>query len=291
MKLNNAQNLTLAAACSIAIASFIIAKSSASGGGGPGFGSQNNPGMQGSQFGRATANGTGTQPTEGGPGFGPGNNPGVEGSAYGRSIASDASSGRSDGHASFFHSSNAEEVIDTDADSGKAKGKSAEDHADTTGTHVLTRISSESGVSVNTLQAQKSATGLGYGDLEAANLLAKASGQSFDGIVAKFKAGEGLGKIAHDMGLNLGKIVSDAHRSHLGQEKAENTGKQGSIIPGPGIREDSILYTGINKGVNAVPSATVSSRPSFTSGVSPVPSATVSKGVNPVPSATMSPRP
>src|SRR6266702_2874337 len=120
MKLSIAQTLTAAAASVIGVALFIIAGSSANGGGGPGFSSQNNPGVQGSQFGQAAANGTGTQPTSGGPGFGPGNNPGVEGSAYGRSTASDASSGRSDGHdASFFHSSEKEEVIDTDADSGK----------------------------------------------------------------------------------------------------------------------------------------------------------------------------
>jgi hypothetical protein len=104
--------------------------------------------------------------------------------------------------------------------------------------------------------------------LEAANLLAKASGQSFDDIVAKFKAGEGLGKIAHDMGLNLGKIVSDAHRSHPVQAEGA-AAANGSVIPGPGIRENSILYTGIT----------------------PVPRAAVSKGVNPVPSATMGPRP
>jgi len=111
--------------------------------------------------------------------------------------------------------------------------------------------------------------------LEAANLLTKASGQSFDAVVAKFKAGEGWGKIAHDMGLNLGKIVSDAHRSSLKnsgkqlvQEKSENGGKR-SLIPGPGIHEDSIIFTGI----------------------SPIPSATVSRGANPVPSATMSQRP
>jgi hypothetical protein len=139
----------------------------------------------------------------------------------------------------------------------------------------LTRISSESGVPVDTLQAQKSATGLGFGDLETANLLTKASGQSFDAVVAKFKAGEGWGKIAHDMGLNLGKIVSDAHRSslknsgkQLAQEKSENSGKR-SLIPGPGIHEDSIIFTEI----------------------SPIPSATVSRGANPVPSATMSQRP
>jgi len=262
MKLSIAQTLTVAASSCIGLALFIIAGSSANGGGGPGFSSQNNPGMQGSQFGQAAANGTGTQPTSGGPGFGPGNNPGVEGSAYGRSIANDASSGRAG-------SSGREEVIDTDSDNGKGKARSEEaretNHADTTGdTHVLTRISNETGVPVTTLQAQKSGTGLGDGDLETANLLAKASGQSFDSIVTKFKAGEGWGKIAHDTGLNLGKIVSDAHRS-----SASENSETSSLITGSGVRENSILYTGIT----------------------PIPSATVSRGINPVPSATMSLRP
>jgi hypothetical protein len=282
MKLNIEEKLTVAAASCIGVVLFVIAESSASGGGGPGFSSQNNPGMQGSQFGQAAASGTGTQPTGGGPGFGPGNNPGVDASAYGRSTASDASSGRSDGHGAHSGSaSDKEEVIDTDPDSEKGKARSEESRqtndADASGsTHVLTRISSESGVPVETLQAQKSATGLGFGDLETANLLTKASGQSFAAVVAKFKAGEGWGKIAHDMGLNLGKIVSDAHRSslknsgkQLAQEKSENSGKR-SLIPGPGIHEDSIIFTGIS---------------------SPIPSATASRGANPVPSATMSQRP
>jgi hypothetical protein len=283
MKLNIEEKLTVAAAFCIGVVLFVIAGSSASGGGGPGFSSQNNPGMQGSQFGQAAASGTGTQPTEGGSGFGPGNNPGVEGSANGRSIASDASGRRSDGHVAHSGSaSDKEEVIDTDADSEKGKARSEDsrqtnDAAASGSTQVLTRISSESGVSVDTLQAQKSATGLGFGDLETANLLTKASGQSFDAVVAKFKAGEGWGKIAHDMGLNLGKIVSDAHRSslknsdsgkQLAQEKSENSGKR-SLIPGPGIHEDSIIFTGI----------------------SPIPSATVSRGANPVPSAAMNQRP
>ena len=151
-------------------------------------------------------------------------------------------------------------MIDTEADNGKGKARSEEarqtNHANTTGsTDVLTRISSGTSVPVSTLQAQKSTTGLGYGDLENANLLAKASGQSFNNIVAKFKAGEGWGKIAHDMGLNLGKIVSDTHRSHSGQGKVEVS--KPSIIPGPGIPENSILYTGITP----IPSATMSPRP------------------------------
>src|SRR5438552_18755008 len=78
---------------------------------------------------------------------------------------------------------------------------------------VVTRISDETGVPVDTLQAERASTGLGYGELENAHLLANAAGQSFDDIVAMHQAGEGWGKIAHDNGLNLGRIVSNAHRS------------------------------------------------------------------------------
>ena len=77
----------------------------------------------------------------------------------------------------------------------------------------LTRISNETGVPVATLQAERTSTGLGWGGLEKAHLLANASGQSFDTIAGKFQGGEGWGKIAHDYGLNLGKVVSGARRS------------------------------------------------------------------------------
>jgi len=69
MKLDVGQKLALAAASFVAVALCVIAGSSASGGGGPGFSSQNNPGMQGSQFGQSAASGTGTQPTQGGSGI------------------------------------------------------------------------------------------------------------------------------------------------------------------------------------------------------------------------------
>jgi hypothetical protein len=79
----------------------------------------------------------------------------------------------------------------------------------------LTRISNETGVPVATLQAERTSTGLGWGGLENAHLLANASGQSFDTVAGKFQGGEGWGKIAHDYGLNLGKVVSGArHSSH-----------------------------------------------------------------------------
>src|SRR5881227_4312853 len=90
---------------------------------------------------------------------------------------------------------------------------------------VLTRISDETGVPVDTLQAERASTGLGYGELENAHLLANASGQSFDDIVAMHQAGEGWGKIAHDNGLNLGRIISDAHRSSQATMHAQNLSK------------------------------------------------------------------
>src|SRR5881394_2926221 len=84
------------------------------------------------------------------------------------------------------------------------------------------RISAATGVPVDTLQAERASTGLGWGELENAHLLANASGQSFNDIVAMHQAGEGWGKIAHDNGLNLGRIVSDAHRSSQGTAHAQN---------------------------------------------------------------------
>ena len=84
------------------------------------------------------------------------------------------------------------------------------------------RISAETGIPVATLQAERASTGLGWGGLEKAHLLATASGQSFETIVGKFQGHEGWGKIAHDYGLNLGKVVSSAHRSSQATLHAQN---------------------------------------------------------------------
>jgi hypothetical protein len=100
------------------------------------------------------------------------------------------------------------------------------------------RISDETGFSVDTLQAERASTGLGWGELENAHLLANAlaangSNLTFDDLVVMHQAGEGWGKIAHDNGLNLGRIVSDAHRSSQAALHAQNTqtvhGKSSSI--------------------------------------------------------------
>src|SRR4030095_5948222 len=69
-----------------------------------------------------------------------------------------------------------------------------------------------------------------------AQLLANAAGQSFDNIVALHQGGQGWGKIGHDNGLNLGKIVSDANRSSQATAHAQNRnavhGKQATTVHG-----------------------------------------------------------
>jgi hypothetical protein len=97
----------------------------------------------------------------------------------------------------------------------------------------LDRISTATGVPVETLQAERASTGLGWGGIEKAHLLANATGQSFDNIVALHQSGQGWGKIAHDNGLNLGRLVSNANRSNQAASHAKNTqtvhGKSSSV--------------------------------------------------------------
>ncbi len=87
----------------------------------------------------------------------------------------------------------------------------------------LDRISAATGVPVETLQTERASTGLGWGEIEKAHLLANATGQSFDNVVALDQSGQGWGKIAHDSGLNLGKLVSNANRSSRAASHAKNT--------------------------------------------------------------------
>ena len=102
------------------------------------------------------------------------------------------------------------------------------------------RISNATGVPVATLQAERASTGLGWGSLEKAHLLANASGQSFDNIVALHQGGQGWGKIARDNNLKLGTLVSNAHRSSNATTHAKNRqtthGRSGDVAKGHGAK-------------------------------------------------------
>src|SRR5205809_6871438 len=102
----------------------------------------------------------------------------------------------------------------------------------------LDGISAQTGIPVSTLQGERASTGLGWGELENAHLLANAlaangSNLTFNDLVAMHQAGQGWGKIAHDNGLNFGRLVSDAHRSSQAALHAQNTqtvhGKSSSV--------------------------------------------------------------
>jgi hypothetical protein len=113
------------------------------------------------------------------------------------------------------------------------------------------RISAATGVPVATLQAERASTGLGWGSLEKAHLLANASGQSFDNVVAAHQSGQGWGKIARNNGLKLGTLVSNAHRSSNATMHAKNTqtmhGKSGThVSKGSGARTSTTR--GMNHG-------------------------------------------
>jgi hypothetical protein len=108
----------------------------------------------------------------------------------------------------------------------------------------LTRISAATGVPVETLQAERASTGLGWGGLEKAHLLANATGQSFDDIVALHQSGQGWGKIAHDNGLNLGRLVSNANRSGQAASHARNT----QTVHGKNSRVHGRSATNIGRG-------------------------------------------
>jgi hypothetical protein len=120
----------------------------------------------------------------------------------------------------------------------------------------LDRISAATGIRVATLQAERTSTGLGWGSLENAHLLANATGQSFHDIVALHQSGQGWGKIAHDNGLNLGRLVSDAHRSSQATTHAQNTqtvrGKSARTARGKGatiIGRGHTAKTGTTRGL------------------------------------------
>lgn len=111
------------------------------------------------------------------------------------------------------------------------------------------RISTQTGIPVATLQGERTSTGLGWGELENAHLLANAlaangSNLTFNDLVAMHQAGEGWGKIAHDNELNLGKIVSAAHRSSRATAHAQNL----SMVHGKSTTVHGKSATNIGRG-------------------------------------------
>jgi len=87
---------------------------------------------------------------------------------------------------------------------------------------VLASMSKSTGVPAATLEKQKSKSGLTYGDIFAAHSIAKASGKSFDEIVALKAKGQTWDQIAEANGVEAG-----------GKKKLTATGPSPSPSPTP----------------------------------------------------------
>lgn len=123
---------------------------------------------------------------------------------------------------------------------------------------VYDTISRETNVPVSVLQDQRTRYGLGYGGLLIGNSLAAETGRPFDEIAALRQSGRGWGDIARQYNVDLGRVVSRAHRadsvftgdnnSKRDQMKAEKfvnghdarDGKLDSTGPGHSARRSSV---------------------------------------------------
>lgn len=79
-------------------------------------------------------------------------------------------------------------------------------------TYGTNAISRETNVPMFVLEEQRTRSHFGYGGLAVANILALATGKTFDEIVALKSSGSGWGRIAQDNNVELGSIVGRLDR-------------------------------------------------------------------------------
>jgi hypothetical protein len=81
--------------------------------------------------------------------------------------------------------------------------------------HVYDTISRETNVPVTVLEQERTRYGLGYGGLLIGNSIAAETGRPFEEIVALRQSGRGWGDIARQYNVNVGHVVSRAHRADV----------------------------------------------------------------------------
>lgn len=76
----------------------------------------------------------------------------------------------------------------------------------------LQAISRDTGVAVDALRERKTATGMTYGNLRMALLVAEALRRSFEDVTAEFQAGKPWHRITGEAGLSLKEVERIARR-------------------------------------------------------------------------------
>lgn len=80
---------------------------------------------------------------------------------------------------------------------------------------VVDAISRETGVPAPIIQEQRTQYGLGYGGLLIANSLAVETGRPVNELIALKQSGRGWGEIAQQYDVNVGRVMSRAHRADV----------------------------------------------------------------------------
>ena len=113
---------------------------------------------------------------------------------------------------------------------------------------VYDTISRETNVPVAVLEDQRNRYGLGYGGLLIGNSLAAETGRPFDEIVTLRRNGRGWGDIARQYNVNLGNVVSRAHRADTVFQQSGNLKrdamKASKFVNGHDARDGKLDGTG-----------------------------------------------
>ena len=106
------------------------------------------------------------------------------------------------------------------------------------------KLASQFGVSVEVINRQQRQSKLGLGEIAIANALAQQSGKSFEEIVALFEAGpretRGWGKLARDLGVNLGQAISAMKQ--VGDQSEER------MVTGRSVEHSELGAAGFQRG-------------------------------------------
>jgi hypothetical protein len=243
--------------------------------GNPGFNSENNPGVLGSEFGRSTAGAAGDN--------------GAGSSDFGRTTAADAGSNGSDRpvRSSIFAGKNGETIVERNIEK---TGKGEE----TAGKHASEK-------SEVTKKFESSLLYAGITPIPSATPGAKDFGPTnnpgLDHMSQQGLSSSEFGRTTAEAARTDAKTLPELAVSpkptprghHYGWEKGEHN-PHASLSPALTTTTTAEAVPAETPGVNPVPSANPSAPPSgtFNPGISPIPSAPESRGINPVPSATVS---
>jgi hypothetical protein len=110
---------------------------------------------------------------------------------------------------------------------------------------VLGHLSRTLQILTDELRTQREQTGLGWGELFVAHLIAKMGGRTLDQVVGEFRSGKSWEAIARDHRLNLDRLTADVSRSEdIVERRAEDRAPAVTSGGGSGRRRSTAHQSG-----------------------------------------------